>query len=82
MTQRRLKINSTRNSECDSAPLKSLHWSRWDTDGALASEFGYRIYLHVAGANGTTHRVYCKHADRRGVRIALQDGVLYWLVDQ
>ena len=70
---RRLKVNSRRNSEC-SAPLASLDWSQWFTDGRVSG-----LYLHVHGPDDTIHRVYCRHSETP--RLSFQDGELWWLVD-
>lgn len=77
---RRYRAASSRNSECGSALIKDLDFSRWFTDGAPGD-----LYLHVykadpTGAGDTTiHRVYCRHSD--SPRLELCAGTLYWLVD-
>ena len=71
---RRLIVNSPRNSYC-SAPLNSLDWGRWFTDGR-----GADLYLHFWSKDGETiHRVHCKHSD--SPRLECQGAVLRWLID-
>lgn len=90
------KVSSPRNSECGSAHLHHLDWSAWFTDGGLITNWSatrHQMYLHVRrchpeldGPNKedrTWHRVYPRipKGAGPGVRLSLEDGVLYWLID-
>lgn len=73
MEVRRLLVDDKKNSECGSASLRTLDFTKWWTD----SSFG-TFYLHVAGPEETWHRVYCKHHDKPALKFV--DGLLYWLI--
>jgi hypothetical protein len=68
------RVDSPRNSVCNSSRLSELDWQRgWWTDDS----FGMH-YLHVYHKDGETiHRVYCKHCQQP--RIEQRQGKLYWL---
>lgn len=73
---RRLKVNSRRNSDCAIA-LDRLDWSLWWTDGSAD-----RIYLKVHVKDDPDERVFRVHCRREGgVRLRMEGGELYWLVD-
>jgi len=72
-----LPVASARHSRCGSARLTELDWSRWWTDG----DGPRTLHLHVAGPDGSWHRVYCAHY-RRPRRLAAVRGELYWILDR
>lgn len=75
-TVHRHRVNSPRNSICGSARLEELDWENWFTDTGFGT-----MYLHVQSLDGETwHRVCCRKT--AAPRLRLQDGVLYWLVDE
>ena len=71
-----LRVANRRNSDC-SKNLKKMDWDNWWVD----TSSGY-FYLHVRYFDEdeeTWWRVQCNHTDHP--RVAMRDGVLYWLVD-
>ena len=61
------------------AAIESLDWSQWWTDGGEASLWG-DFYVKVPRhADGTVHRVHCRHSETP--RIGMRNGVLYWIID-
>lgn len=71
---RQRAVANPRNSTC-SARISDLDFSWWFTDGSFES-----FYLHVRHKDGETiHRVRCRASQTP--RLALYDGVLYWLID-
>jgi hypothetical protein len=72
------RVDRARNSECGSARIEDLDFSRWWTDDTFAP-----LYIHVPHKNkrqGTIHRVFPRP---RGVKARLtmrRDGVLCWLL--
>ena len=72
---RRYLVADRRNS-VSAAPLDSLDWNRWFTDGTSRG-----LYLHVWSKDGETiHRVFCRHSDTP--RLRFDGGTLRWLVDK
>jgi hypothetical protein len=85
---RRGRVASKRNSHIG-VPLDWLDWSHWWTD-ALRDE--YPVYLHVQGRKDhpendaysmgeCVYRVYPRSRDGETVRLAQEDGELWWLFD-
>jgi hypothetical protein len=87
------KVSNPRNSTCGSARLCDLDWSAWFTDGGIVTAWSgskHQMYLHVRrrlpeldGSDETWHRVYPRipKGAGPGVRLALKDGELRWLID-
>ncbi len=75
-TIHRHRVNSPRNSICGSAILADLDWTNWFTDTT-----GGGLYLHVRSLDEEAwYPVYCRQT--AAARLLMQDGVLYWLVDE
>lgn len=68
-----LRVSFPRNSVCGSERLINLNFYDWWTEA-------HTRYIHVAGPDGTRHRVFCRASDTP--RLASVDNVLYWLVDR
>jgi hypothetical protein len=74
-TYRWLRVDNPRNSTCASWRLGRLDWSEWWTDRLAAP-----LYLHVAGPDDTSHRVFPR--ERLGaVRLGMKAGRLYWIAE-
>lgn len=74
----RKKVNSKRNSLCGTE-LAGLDWKTWYMDTSCGG-----CYLHVRrwrlDEGATMWRVMCRATDHP--RLALENGELYWLIDE
>lgn len=84
----RRRVDSPRNS--GSARIEDLDFSdwwmdAWEKDGPIIRD---TRYIHVAhkghdGMQGTVHRVHPRRAkNAQSWRLAMRNGVLYWLIDK
>lgn len=75
---RTLKINSQRNSKCDTADLKDLDFQNWWTDTSWGMTY-LQVEHKLGWRENGVHRVYCKHED--SPRIRVKNGIPHWLVE-
>lgn len=88
----RRRVNCERHSLCGSARLRDLDWTHWFTDGGIHTGLTgsvHVLYLHVrriqTDEGATWHRVHPRRPrgyEECSVRLLLEAGVLYWLLDK